>query len=165
MKMIFRSLILLLILQVNPGNIKSQERNQLIDRIKAQLFFYRTQNVNEDIVIQTDKSLYRLNETIWVNGFVADALTNMPSAKSKELVVQLRDKNEKVIISENIPLNAGLASGSLSIPSGKRSDRYFLTARTPEMADESINRTVTRDIYICSPEFFLLHPSAIRSII
>ncbi len=156
MKMIYKSLILLIILQTFSGYVKSQEKNVLIDRIKSQLFFYSTQNVIQNIVVRTDKSLYRPDEKIWLNVFVTDALTHMPSAKSKEVVVQLKDLNGKVLIKENLPLNSGLASSSLTIPSGTKSDRYFLTALTPEMAEGSMNQA--RDIYICSPENMNLVP-------
>jgi hypothetical protein len=158
MRMIFRSVILFLFMMILPGIVNSQQKNDLLSRIKVQLLFYRTQNVNQTVIIQTDKSLYRPDETIWINGFVTEASTYQLSAKSKELIVQLIDNKGRVISSVNFPLKDGTASGSLSIPSDTGSDLYMLIAWTPEMAEGSFYQPAMKDIYIGSPENFDLVP-------
>ena len=158
MKTIFRHLFILFFMILLPAIANSQENNELIIRIKAQLLFYRTQNAVQTIAIQTDKSLYRPGEEIWIKGYVTNALTCKPSLKSGELIVQLVDYKGNVITSAIFSLKNGMAAGSLSISTNPGSGLYSLIARTSELKNGSFDQTGCKHIYVARPENLRIVP-------
>lgn len=154
MKTFSRVTFLLFFMILLPAMAICQEKNESIERLKAQLYFYRTQNAVQTTTIQTDKSLYRPGEEIWMKGYVTDGVTLQMSTKSKELTFQLIDFKGNIINSNKFILTNGMASGSLKIPAGLSSNLYTLVAFTPEM--EKV--TPGNDIYICRPENLNLIP-------
>jgi hypothetical protein len=158
MKTTLRNLILLCSLTLVFSLAYSQEKNEFITRLKTQLFFYQTQNIIQTIAIQTDKSLYRPGEELWVKAYVTDAVTHKLSLKSNELIVHLIDHKGNVINSANFNLKNGTAAGFLSISHDAGNDLYSLVAWTPEMVYGSVNKIAIKDIYICRPEKLDLVP-------
>jgi hypothetical protein len=158
MKMTFRSLILLFSLIAISSIAKSQETNEFITRLKTQLFYYQVQNIIQTVAIQTDKSLYRPGEVLWVKAYVTDAVTHKLSLKSQELIVHLIDHKGNVINSANFSLKNGTGTGFLSISPDAGNDLYSLMAWTPEMANGSVNKIAVKDIYVCTPEKLDLVP-------
>ena len=158
MKMLFKKLVFLFSFILVPVLVNSQEKNELITRIKAQLFIYKTQNSIQAITIQTDKSLYRPGEELWFHGYVTDVLTGKLSVKSREFIVKMIDYKGNVINSVNCGLKNGMAFGSLSLSSDPGSNLYSLVAWTPEMDNGSTDQIARKDIYIARPENFNLSP-------
>lgn len=158
MNTISRNLFILFFMILLPLIVNSQENNELITRIKAQLLFYRTRNAIQTLAIQTDKSLYRPGEAIWIKGYVADALSRKPSMKSGELIVQLVDYKGNVINSAIFALKNGMAAGSISITTNPGSGMYSLVARTSELKNGSLDQTGWKHIYIARPENLSIVP-------
>jgi hypothetical protein len=151
MKTIYKYLTVLIFLTFAPSIVFCQE-NEFITRLKTQLLLYRTQKVYQTIEIQTDKSLYRPGEKIWMKGYVADAMTHLLSLKSLELSVLLTD-NKGVTLSEGkYVLKNGVVDYNFTIPADLRSDVYFLAAYTPEMESIGLNAVFKKEIFIGKPE-------------
>ncbi len=158
MKKIYRGLISLGFLICLCSFAMGQE-NEFISRLKTQLLLYRTQTTDQTIVIQTDKTLYRPGETIWMKGYVSDAITHILSLKSLELSVQLSD-NKGVNLSEGkYPLKNGVADCNFVIPADLQSDVYYLIAYTPEMERSGIQTIFKREIFIGRPEHLDIIPT------
>jgi len=151
MKTVNKALVFLILITFSAKIADCQE-NDFISRIKTDLFLYRTQKSDQSIVIQTDKSLYRPGETIWMKGYVTDAITHQLSLNSLELSVQLTD-NKGVNVSEHkYPLKNGVVDYNLLIPADLRSDVYYLIAFTPEMERSGIQSIFKKEIFISRPE-------------
>jgi hypothetical protein len=158
MKTILRFSILLTFLVIVTEIVKSQEKNEMIDRLQKQLLFYRTQNICQTIAIQTDKTLYRPGEEIWFVGYITDDITHRISSKSRELNVQLLDYKGNIMNSNKFVIQNGIASGFLKTPSFLPGNLYTLMATTPEMGKVSPGKVTGNDIYICRPENIGLFP-------
>jgi hypothetical protein len=158
MKTVLRFSIILTFLVIATGIVKSQEKNEMVDRLQKQLLFYRTQNIFQTIAIQTDKTLYRPGEEIWFVGYITDAITRQISSKSHELTVQLLDYKGNIMNSNKFVIQNGMASGFLKIPSALQANLYTLLATTPEMGKVSPGKVTGNDIYICRPENIGLFP-------
>ena len=134
------------------------QEDDFIARLKTQLLLYRTQKSEQIIVIQTDKLLYRQGETIWMKGYVSDAITHSLSLNSRELSVLLTD-NKGVNVSEGkFLLRNGVANFNFSVPSDLPSNVYYLVAYTPEMENNGIRNIFKREICIGRPESLEMIP-------
>jgi len=151
MKTSSTKLFLLIILNFSAALAWGQE-NDFIARLKTQLFLYRTQNPAQTIVVQTDKTLYRQGETIWMKGYSMDALTHSLSLNSLELSVQLTDSKGGNILEGKFMLKNGVTSFSFTIPVDLPSDIYYLIAYTPEMENGDIRKIFKKNIFIGRPE-------------
>src|ERR1035437_735409 len=137
MKPVNNALILLILLNFSASIAYCQE-NDLISRVKTDLFLYRTQKSDQSIVIQTDKSLYRPGKTIWMKGYVTDAMTHVLSLKSLELSVLLIGNKGQLVSDSKYLLKNGIVEFNIPIPSTLKSDLYYLIAYTPEMENIGI---------------------------
>ena len=162
MKTNFKRLILTILLIYSNTFIFSQE-NDFIARLKTNLLLYRTQKVDQTIVLQTDKTLYRPGETIWMKGYITDAMTNLLSLNSIELSVQLTDNKGVNVIEGKFPLKNGVADFSFSIPSNLESDSYHLIAYTPEIEYIGIQAVFRKEIFIARPENLDMIPQLVYS--
>jgi hypothetical protein len=157
MKPVKNALILLILLNFSASIAYCQE-NDLISRVKTDLFLYRTQKNDQSIVIQTDKSLYRPGETIWMKGYVTDAMTHVLSLKSLELSVLLISNKGQVVSDSKYLLKNGIVEFNIPIPSTLKSDLYYLIAYTPEMENIGIQAVFKKKIIIGRPEFLGVVP-------
>lgn len=157
MKTVNKALVLLILISFSATIAHCQE-NDFISRVKTDLFLYRTQKSDQSIVIQTDKSLYRPGETIWMKGYVTDAMTHVLSLKSLELSVLLIDNKGVLVIDGKYLLKNGIVDFNISIPSYLKSDVYYLIAYTPEMENTGIQAVFKKKIIIGRPEFLGVVP-------
>ena len=151
MKTSFKELFLMIILSFSSVLVSGQD-NDFISRLKTQLFLYRTQSSSQLIVIQTDKTLYRQGETMWMKGYAVDAITHSLSLNSLELSVQLSDSKGGNILDGKFMLKNGVTNFNFTIPADLPSDVYFLIAYTPEMENGDIRKIFKKDIFIGRPE-------------
>jgi outer membrane lipoprotein-sorting protein len=157
MKTKFKRLFFMLFLIFLSTVVFSQE-NDFISNLKTKLLLYRTQKVDQSIVIQTDKTLYRPGETIWMKGYVTDVMTHLLSLNSLELFVQLTDNKGLNIAEGKFILKNGVVDCSFSIPTDQQSDVYHLIAYTPEMENAGIEAVFKKEIFIARPEFLAMFP-------
>ncbi len=134
------------------------QENDFISRLKTQLLLYRTQKADQIIVIQTDKTLYRPGERMWMKGYIADAITHTLSLKSIELSVQLTDNMGINVFENKYPIKNGVIDCSFSIPADLPGDVYYLIAFTPEIESVGIQEVFKKEIIIARPENFNLIP-------
>lgn len=157
MKTNFKRLIFAILLISSSTSAFSQE-NDFISALKTKLLLYRTQKVDQSIILQTDKTLYRPGETIWMKGYVTDVMTHLLSLNSLELSVQLTDNKGLNIAEGKYALKNGVADFSFSIPADLESDIYHLIAYTPEMENIGIQAVSKKEIFIARPEHLDMIP-------
>ncbi|HEY3387924.1 MAG TPA: MG2 domain-containing protein, partial [Prolixibacteraceae bacterium] len=157
MKTNVKRLIFIVFLILSSTFVFSQE-NDFISRLKTNLLLYRTQKVDQSIVVQTDKTLYRPGETIWMKVYVTDAKTHLLSLNSLELAVQLADNKGINIAEGKYPLKNGVADCNFLIPADLQNDVYHLIAYTPEMEIVGIQTVFRKEIFIAKPEHLDMIP-------
>lgn len=157
MKTNIKRLIFTVFLIFSATFVFSQE-NDFISRLKTKLLLYRTQKVDQSIILQTDKTLYRPGETIWMKGYVTDVITHLLSLNSIEISIQLTDNKGLNIAEGKYPLKNGVVDCNFSIPPDLHSDIYNLIAYTPEMENIGIQSVFKKEIFIARPEHLDMIP-------
>ena len=158
MRAIYKYLTVLIILVFTSSLVFSQE-DDFITRLKTQLLLYRTQKVCQTIVMQTDKTLYRPGETIWMKGYVTDAMTHLLSLKSLELSVLLTDNKGIPVLEDKYVLKNGVVDCNFSIPADLHSDVFYLIAYTPEMESIGVESVFKKELFIAKPEHLDMIPN------
>jgi hypothetical protein len=157
MKTIIKTSFFLICLIFSTTIVFGQE-NDFISRLKTQLLLYRTQQINQSAVIQTDKTLYRPGEKIWMKCYVADALTHALSLNSLELSVLLTNNRGVNVVEGKYLLKNGVVECNFTIPADLQNDIYYLIAYTPEMENVGVEAVYKKEIFIGSPEHLNVIP-------
>ncbi len=148
-----RLLSLLFVMTIGLSSLHTAAQSvDYVSRLKSQLFFYRTQNAVQSVVIQTDKTLYRQGEFIWLKSFVVDALTKNLSLKSLSVNVVILDNEGNTVTEAIFPLDGGRSSGTIQLPADLANGQYTLAAYTSEMTNGSACDAFYKTLYICRPE-------------
>ena len=151
MKTIYKRLISIVFLICLVSLAFGQE-SDFISQLKTKLLLYRTQKTDQVIVVQTDKMLYRPGETIWMKGYVADAITHLLSLKSLEFVVQLTDNKGVIVTEGKYLLKNGVVDCSFQISVDQPTGIYYLIAYTPEMEVLGVKSVFRKELAIGRPE-------------
>jgi hypothetical protein len=118
----------------------------LVKRIESYLNTFRTQYAPEKVYMQTDKPYYAPGESIWLKGYVVDAATLQPSAKSRVLYVDLLNEFNKPVQRLKLEAENGKAKGNIILPDKIAGGTYTLVAYTQWMRnfgeDAFFNKTI-----------------------
>lgn len=95
--------------------------------ISKHFAIYDSIQTQEKIYVQTDRTLYRPGDAVWLNAFVLNG-TNCPSELSREVYVELRDPKGSVLKLKILKNEHGLAEGQLVFPATAVEGIYTLRA-------------------------------------
>lgn len=140
------------------------KQNGSIELILANLDSYVTSYSPNKIYLQTDRSTYSLEDTVWFKAYTLDAAYHFPTDKSKVIYVDILNKNgDKVLGKKLYTENLGVASdffiGREWIPG-----RYKLRAYTKFMLNQDQEFIYNKEIQIvdinkASDEIFIPNDS------
>ncbi|TDO22359.1 SusC/RagA family TonB-linked outer membrane protein [Pedobacter duraquae] len=91
---------------------------------------YNKQVSPEKVYVQSDNVYYATGDTIWFKGYVVYAKNNVPAENSKILQLDLVDLLGQVKMRVTVPIELGLAAGTLVVPGNLPSANYLLRAYT-----------------------------------
>ncbi|MBB5397922.1 MG2 domain-containing protein [Mucilaginibacter sp. AK015] len=84
----------------------------------------------EKVHLHTDQSFYRAGDTLWFKAYVVQAVSNMPSAISKVIHIELFGANGVLVARLKLPVLSGLAHGDIALPDSLKEGGYRLRAYT-----------------------------------
>lgn len=120
--------------------------------IKTKLDNYRTHNWPEKIYVQTDKSLYTSNETIWFSAYLVNGVTHLKSTKSKVIHVEVINDRDSIIDKHQLFIEGINTSGDFKINDNWTNGKYTLRAYTNYMRNQSADYFFKKEIRIWSDE-------------
>lgn len=99
------------------------------DGLPSGLFHkYNRSTPDEKYIINTDRDIYFINESIWFNVWSIDDVTNIPVTRSRVLYIELIGKDGVPIDQQSIIVTNNLASGRIVIPVAASSGVYYIRA-------------------------------------
>jgi hypothetical protein len=108
-------------------------QGDLFGKLQANLTNWRTQYAPEKVYLHLDKPRYTPGQQIWLKGYVVDAATLQPTAKSGVLYIDLLDANNEAVQRLTLKAVNGKANGDIILPANLREGTYTLTAYTQWM--------------------------------
>lgn len=130
----FRYGMLLLLLVVMAGSSLAQTA---VDNVVSQLAAWEETNRPERIHLHTDKPYYVAGDTLWFKVYTVIGADHALSGWSGAVYVDLISETDSLIAALKLPLIAGLAKGSLDLPTQLKAGNYRLRAYTQWMRNMS----------------------------
>jgi hypothetical protein len=119
--------------------------------VAAQAFEKQTIAVNETLFVATNTNTFITGETMFCKLFCLRSDNQKPSSISKIAYLELIDGNKKVVFSQKLRLENGVANGDFFIPTTLKSGNYKLIAFTRWMLDASKSNFFESDVIVINP--------------
>ncbi|MCC9138140.1 TonB-dependent receptor plug domain-containing protein [Pontibacter silvestris] len=126
-------------------------QNDLPKRLASYLNTFRSQYAPEKVYVQTDKPYYAPGQAIWLKGYVVDAATLRPSAKSSVLYVDLLDADNKPVHRLTLKAANGKAIGDMILPDSLPEGTYRLSAYTQWMRNFGESSFFNKPVNVFGP--------------
>ncbi|RYD91628.1 MAG: hypothetical protein EOP54_22115, partial [Sphingobacteriales bacterium] len=108
-----------------------------------------TKNFSQEKVhLHLDKYVYAAGDTIYLAGYIVNAVKNIPSDQSKILYIELIGNGQQVLKSTKSQIVAGFTSASINLPDTLREGAYQIRAYTNWMRNFDNRFFFTREISI-----------------
>jgi len=85
---------------------------------------------DEKYIINTDREIYFINESIWFNVWSIDDITHIPVTRSRLIYLELIGDKGSTIVQQSLVIKKNLACGRILIPAAVSSGIYYLRAYT-----------------------------------
>ncbi|QMU29653.1 TonB-dependent receptor plug domain-containing protein [Adhaeribacter radiodurans] len=119
-----------------------------VQKLKSNLDTFRTQYAAEKVYVTLDKPYYAPGQTIWLKGFVLDAASLHPSAKSNVLYVDLLNADNKPVEQLTLKAERGKTAGDIQLSTGLPAGNYRLVAYTQWMRNFGEENFFNKEIQI-----------------
>ena len=124
------------------------KNNGPIEILLANLDSYATNYSPNKIYLQTDRSIYALEDTVWFKAYTLDATKHIPTTKSKVIYIDILDSNGnkvegKKLFAENLGAASDFFIGREWLPG-----RYKLRAYTKFMLNQDQEFIYNKEIQI-----------------
>ena len=116
--------------------------------IEKQLNTYRSQYLPEKVFVHTDKDVYAAGETLWMACYLVDGQTHKPGAFSTFIHLELKNRDQEVLIGEKIFTPAGRGSASFTLPADLAPGTYTLLAYTQYQRNSESPTLFTKPIQV-----------------
>lgn len=130
-----------------PNNFK----NLIIEKLDI----YAKTNYPEKVYVQTDKSYYLLDETVWFTGYLVNGIDHKKSDKSRVLHVELINGKDSIVDHKKLYIDKISEAGDIKISQKWSPGRYLLRAYTNDMRNNGEEYFFKKEIWIWSSEKYL----------
>lgn len=141
-------LVSVLILSLSSFMIVSDNEEPFVRRIEMYLQKLRKDYAVEKVYLHLDKPYYMAGETVWIKAYLQDASHLKQNMGSNVLYIDLTEESGKLVTRLTLKAEAGLASGSVSLPTSLTTGRYGLTAYTNWMRNFGEEYYFQKDIHV-----------------
>lgn len=121
--------------------------NNVIDRIDT----YFISMPRDNVFVHSDRSVYFTGENILLKVVATEASSLVPASRSNRCALSLLDARGKEVISTNLDLYNGEATGAFKIPMNLNQGSYKLIAYTMQDNILTANKVFSKDIVITDP--------------
>ncbi|AKD04973.1 hypothetical protein PKOR_20125 [Pontibacter korlensis] len=126
-------------------------QTDLTQRLESYLSTFRSQYAPEKVYVQTDKPYYAPGQAVWLKGYVVDAATLRPSAKSQVLYVDLLNASNQPVHQLILKAENGKAAGDMLLPDSLPAGTYTLAAYTQWMRNFGDGTFFTKTLQVLGP--------------
>ena len=128
----------------SAGNLS--DSNQISELFEVQTYEFP----QEKVYVHTDRNTYLGGDTIWLRGYVVDAVSHQPVAVSKYLYVEMRSPSDSLLSRVKIRNDRGVYAGYIALPQTAAEADYTLSAYTMFMESTGEDYFFKRPIRVVS---------------
>jgi hypothetical protein len=130
------------------GSFIVLNNNNFTALVKEKLQNYSSIEWPEKVYIQTDKSYYSIDESIWFTAYLVNGITHLKSTKSKVLYVELINNQDSIISKRRLFIDDVNVQGDFKIRKDWKEGKYILRAYTNYMRNDDPNYFFQKEIDI-----------------
>ncbi len=123
-------------------------KNELIQKIKANLRIWLEDYPQEKVYLQTDKPFYAPREDIWFKVYLLNASYHLPQKLSTVVYVDLVGPDETIIETLNVKIEEGSGEGDFQLEEDAIEGTYQLRAYTTYMRNYGSDWFFRKPIYV-----------------
>ncbi len=124
-------------LSISTAFTFTDDANDIIERIIAQLENYRQKSPQEKLYLHFDKSYYVAGETMWFKGYLFDGISHAVDSVSRVVYVDLINESTGKTIIKRMLKCLGSTHGDISLPDTLSEGVYHIRAYTSYMRNFS----------------------------
>ena len=123
-----------------------------LDELAGKLIKGLRSDVSENIFIHTDKSIYKVGETIWFNAFLVNKVSHKLSRQSKIVFVDLVNDKDSVISRLILDPTLLKLNGSIQLPVVLQEGYYWLRGYSKNILLTDSANICVHPLYIVNPQ-------------
>ncbi|HEY2721688.1 MAG TPA: hypothetical protein VGI82_08185, partial [Chitinophagaceae bacterium] len=123
-----------------------------LDNLAGKLVKSLRSEIQENIFIHTDKSIYRVGENIWFNAYLINKISHKISHESKIVFVDLVNDNDSVISQLVLDVRSLRLDGNIPLPVSLHDGNYWLRGYTNAMLRADSSNICVYPIYIVNQQ-------------
>ncbi len=147
-----RNKILLILLTFMLVAFATKYQNELPKLILEKLESYSQNEFPEKVYVQTDKTIYAKNETIWFAGYLVNGVNHLKSTKSFVLHVDLLDELDSIVAHRRLFINEISEAGDFEIDKNWKPGNYRIRAYTNFMRNDDSAYFFYKELLILGAE-------------
>ncbi|MCB8999179.1 MAG: TonB-dependent receptor plug domain-containing protein [Bacteroidales bacterium] len=121
----------------------------IIEKFEA----YFTRLPQQKVFLDTDKSAYKADETLWFKANLVNAKTHLPDSSTNNLYVDLINPSGFVVQSKLIRMTRGFGNGDFSFKDTVPEGIYKIRAFTNWMRNTGEDYYFEKEFYLANPDF------------
>ncbi len=122
-----------------------------IAKLILKLNKWRNNYPQEKVHLHLDKSIYTIDEEIWLKAYIVNSEKNQLSALSSTLHIELINDTDSIKQTIKLPINYGLAANSLTLPKSSKTGNYRIRAYTNYMRNLDSHYCFEKTLTIINP--------------
>jgi len=132
-----KATILILVNLLIINSLKAQAK---LDSIVTKLEIYGRTFGHSTLFVQTDKTLYTNNETIWFTAYVVQSSSQLVQSHTLLNVSLINQNNKQIILNRNFAMQNSIGFGSIKLPDSIQTGNYRLATFTNVVDSDEIPR-------------------------
>ncbi len=118
------------------------------DKMLINLDNYSNEIASDKVYLHTDKTIYALEDTIWIKTYALDGVTHRTSDKSRIVYIELITPDKQVLYKDRVYIGDMGAASDITIQRSWLAGRYLLRAYTKYMLNEDQDYFFSKEIKI-----------------
>jgi hypothetical protein len=141
-----------ILLFVSSFSFGQQAQFTDLDNLAGKLIRSLRSEIAENIFIHTDKSVYKVGETIWLNAYLVNKQSHKISHQSQVVFIDLVNEKDSVISQLVLDARSLRLDGSIQLPVVLQDGNYWLRGYTNNILQTDSSDICVHPIYVVNPQ-------------
>ena len=113
----------------------------------------------EKVYLHTDKFYYFAGDTIWIKGYLMNAVSHLSSQGSQFIYIELNNRKDKIIERFKFKINETGFNGAIPLPNDIAEGDYYIRAYTQWMRNTGEEYFFSKNLKIIASQLAFMKPS------
>ena len=149
---IYSKIILVIVFVIAVIQLSAQKNIENIDSLAGRFISQVRRDVDEKLIVQTNKSMFVAGEDVWFKAWVVNNASHKYYKRSQTLYVDLVNEQDSVVYNTLLHIPSEKTEGQLPISKFFSEGQYWLRFYTADMLKKDSSSILVVPIYIVNPK-------------